>query len=131
VEWGFAPDGGRGAAAGAAGFPAVNVSETADAIVIEAELPGVIAADLDVSVAGDELVIRGRRPSREEPAETTAGERPNWLRRERGTGDFERRIELPVGVDPAKVEAKLSDGVLMLSCTKAAECQPHKIEIRS
>jgi HSP20 family molecular chaperone IbpA len=36
-----------------------------------------------------------------------------------------------VGVDPAKVEAKLSDGVLMLSCTKAAECQPHKIEIRS
>jgi HSP20 family protein len=131
VVGGFAPDGGRGAAAGAAGFPAVNVSETADAIVIEAELPGVIAADLDVSVAGDELVIRGRRPSREEPAETTAGERPNWLRRERGTGDFERRIELPVGVDPAKVEAKLSDGVLMLSCTKAAECQPHKIEIRS
>ncbi len=131
VEWGLAPDGGRAVPAAAAGFPAVNVSETAEAIVVEAELPGVIAADLDVSVAGDELVIKGRRSSRQEPAETTSGERPSWLRRERGTGDFERRIELPVAVDPAKVEAKLCDGVLTLSCPKSAECQPHKIEIRS
>ena len=131
VEWGLASDGGRGVHAGPAGFPAINVSETPEAIVVEAELPGVIAADLDVAVAGAELVIKGRRPSREEPAETTSGERPAWLRRERGTGDFERRIELPVAVDPAKVEARLTDGVLTLSCTKAAECQPHKIEVRS
>lgn len=135
MEWAYPGsaypgDGGRAVPA-AAGFPAVNVSETPEAIVVEAELPGVIAADLDVSVAGDELVIKGRRPSREEPAETTAGERPTWLRRERGTGSFERRIELPVAVDPARVEAKLCDGVLTLSCMKAAECQPHKIEIRS
>lgn len=131
MNWSSAADGGRPMPAAAAGFPAVNMGETPEAILVEAELPGVNAADLDVSVAGDELVIKGRRHSVEEPAETTAGERPTWLRRERGTGDFERRIELPVAVDPTQVEAKLCEGVLTLSCRKAAECQPHKIEIRS
>ncbi len=131
LDWAYTPDGGRPLPAGAAGFPAVNMGETPEAIFVEMELPGVNAADLDVSVAGDELVIKGRRHSLEEPAETTAGERATWLRRERGTGDFERRIELPVAGDPAQVEAKLCDGVLTLSCRKAAECQPHKIAIRS
>lgn len=125
-------------------FPAVNISETADAIVIEAELPGLKASDLDVSVAGDELVLKGSRPEPEAPlTEAPAGPQPEaakpnghssqsgWLRRERGTGAFERRIELPVAIDPQKVEARLADGVLTLRCLKAAECQPHKIVVRS
>lgn len=108
-------------------FPAVNVQETDEAIVVEAELPGVNPADLDVSAVGDELVIKGSRPSTGEPEKEETG----WLRRERGVGGFERRIDLPVAIDPSKVEATLVDGVLTLRCTKAAECQPHKIEIRS
>ncbi len=109
--------------------PAVNVSETDDAVVIEAELPGLAATDLDVSVSGDEFVLKGTRPG-----ETGGnGEKPaaTWHRRERGCGSFERRLTLPVPVDAARVEARLADGVLTVTCPKAAECQPHKVAVRS
>ena len=141
-------------------FPAVNVSESEDCITIEAELPGLDANDVDIAVSGEELVLKGARPEPHQPtepatAETGAsdgqgtsrqgtsgqamsgqgnGERHKavtWHRRERGTGSFERRITLPVAVDASRVEAKLSDGVLTITCPKAAERQPHKVKVRA
>jgi len=123
--WGVRPEG---------VFPAVNVRETADAVTVEAELPGLDAADVEISVTGDELLLRGSRP---EPAEAHAngepaeGEKVVWHRRERGTGSFERRIPLPVAVDCGRVEARLVDGVLLVTCPKAAEAKPHRVEVRS
>ena len=124
-------------------FPAVNMRDRDEAVVIEAELPGLDVGDIDIAVTADEVVFKGRRP---EPA---VGRRPEatgqveddaatkddaptvtWLRRERGTGAFERRLSLPVAVDVSQVEARLSDGVLTVICPKAPESQPHKVTVR-
>jgi HSP20 family protein len=115
-------------------FPAVNVSESDDSITIEAELPGLDAGDVDISVAGEELVLKGARPEPQAEAATGNGERKQavtWHRRERGTGSFERRLTLPVAVDSGRVEAKLVDGVLTVTCPKAPERQPHKVAVRA
>jgi len=134
-------------------FPAVNLRETFDAFTVEAELPGISVSDVDISVAGDSLVLKGSRPgadaTTEAPTEATSGvtsgvtsgdsgatgERPVgekvvWLLQERGTGAFERRITLPVAVDSQWVEARLVDGVLTVVCPKLAACQPRKVEVR-
>ncbi|MFM1902255.1 MAG: molecular chaperone Hsp20 [Planctomycetota bacterium] len=121
-------------------FPAVNVRESGEAITVEAELPGLDAGDVEISVTGEELVLKGSRPAVEH---SPAGDRPDangqtqpeakltWHRRERGTGAFERRIPLPVTVDAAGVEARLVNGVLTVTCPKAPEAQPRRIEVRS
>jgi HSP20 family protein len=130
-------------------FPAVNLRETFDAFTVEAELPGISVSDVDISVAGDSLVLKGSRPgadaTTEAPTGATSGatsgdsgatgERPVgekvvWLLQERGTGAFERRITLPVAVDSQRVEARLVDGVLTVVCPKLAACQPRKVEVR-
>ena len=122
----------------AAVFPAVNVSESDDCVTVEAELPGLDAGDIDIAVMGDELVLKGSRPDAAAPAGTGSsagnGDRKpavTWHRRERGTGGFERRVQLPVSVDPQRVQARLVDGVLTVTCPKAPECQPHKVEVRA
>ena len=127
-------------------FPAVNVRETDDALVVEAELPGLDASAVDVSVSGDELVLTGSRPGGQPadggecnggscdtgaPPRDAEGRKVVWHLRERGTGSFERRIPLPVPVDAGRVEARLVDGVLSVTCPKLAECQPRKVQVRS
>jgi HSP20 family protein len=116
----------------AAATPAVNVSESDDAVTVEAELPGLAAADVDIAVSGDELVLKGARTTAA-GGQAGDGEQAGvaWHRRERGTGAFERRIRLPVAVDASRVEARLVDGVLTVTCPKAPECQPHKVTVRS
>ncbi len=121
-------------------FPAVNVRESGEAITVEAELPGLDAGDVEISVTGEDLVLKGSRPTGE-PSES--GDRPagngqtqpeakvTWHRRERGSGAFERRITLPVAVDASGVEARLVDGVLTVTCPKAPEAQPRRVEVRS
>lgn len=126
----------------AVNFPAVNIAETDDSLTIEAELPGLDVGDVEISVTGDELVLKGSRPERTgtQPAAGEGGangERQagvptlTWHRRERGSGGFERRITLPVAVDASRVEARLVDGVLTVTCPKAAESQPHRVPVRS
>jgi len=116
-------------------FPAVNVHEDAAAVTVEAELPGLDAADVEITVADDALVLKGSRPDPHPAAqgegETTETQRVTWHRRERGTGAFERRISLPTGIDATRVEARLVDGVLTITCPKAAECRPRKVEVRT
>ena len=126
-------------------FPAVNLRETDAAFTLEAELPGIGVSDVDISVAGDCLVLKGSRPGAdatteasneangatgEQPTAAPTGEKVVWLLRERGTGAFERRITLPDSVDSQRVEARLVDGVLTVVCPKLAACQPRKVEVR-
>ena len=114
-------------------FPAVNVLETDEAVTLEAELPGLDASGIDISVSGDELVLKGSRPHCEAGPTTGDGEsqeRVTWHRRERGSGAFERRIGLPVAVDSERVEARLVDGILTVSCPKSPQCQPRKVPVR-
>jgi HSP20 family protein len=119
-------------------FPAVNIFETDEAILVEAELPGLEAADLEITAIDDELTLTGRRVETIEPAATAdttseaVDEQPKkitWHRRERGVGNFERRLSLPTAVDPEGVEARLLGGVLTVTCPKAAACRPHKVAV--
>ena len=114
-------------------FPAVNMRDRDDAIVIEAELPGLDVGDIDINVTADEVVLKGTRPEAAgQPGDGEAAEANiSWLRRERGTGAFERRLSLPVAVDASRVEAQLVDGVLTVTCPKAPESQPHKVTVRT
>jgi HSP20 family protein len=104
------------------GFPALNVWEEGDALVAEAEVPGVKSDDLEISVVGADLTIRGRR-------ESESGEQTTYYHRERGTGEFNRVIRLPVEIDADKVEATLVDGVLALKLPKAESAKPKKIKV--
>jgi len=106
-------------------FPATNLYETQEAYVLTAELPGVGSDDIDVSLKGTTVTIRGERKVDRGDGET------NIHRLERQSGSFRRAFELPVAIDPDKVEAIHKNGVLMLRLPKAAEHQPRQISVRS
>ena len=105
-------------------FPAVNLWELDNELVAEAELPGVKSYDVEITVVGSELTIKGKRP-----AENDAGIKV--LRRERATGEFSRVIHLPVEVDPTKVDASMVEGVLRIHLPKSDSVRPHKVPVRT
>ena len=105
-------------------FPALNVWENEDNLFVEAELPGFTMNDVELTVIGDELSIKGERKAG--PAE----EQATFHRRERGIGPFSRFITLPVDVDADRVEAVLRDGVLTITLPKAAEAKPRRIQVK-
>ena len=104
-------------------FPAINVWDEGDALVAEAELPGLKSEDIDVSVVGNELTIKGER----KPL-TEAG--VSYHRHERGTGSFTRVLRLPVEVNAENVQATLRDGVLNVRMPKAEVAKPRKISVQ-
>lgn len=107
-------------------MPSVDVLKQGDDLVVRAELPGVKADDIEVSVTDDVLTIRGQR--KEERTE----EEGNYLRKESSYGSFERQIMLPQGIDTTKIDAQYKDGVLTVSVPQAAkqvEPQTKKIPI--
>jgi len=111
-------------AATARAFPAVNVWEHGDELYAEAEVPGLKSEDIEVSVMGNELTIKGRRGDGNQ-------EGTSYHRRERGVGEFTRVLRLPVEVDSDKVQAALRDGVLTMTLPKTAAAKPRKIEVSS
>jgi HSP20 family protein len=103
--------------------PLVDLEESEDAYVLQAELPGVRREDVTVELVGNELAISG---------EVKEPERKGTVRRRaRRTGRFDYRIGLPSHVDATKVEAKLTDGVLEVRAPKAERELRHRIEIKS
>lgn len=105
------------------GTPAINGWEEGESLVIEAEVPGLSLEQVNVTVQGDELTIKGERP-----APTSE---PNWLRRERWHGSFERTLTLPFPVDADHVEASLNGGILTIRLPKAASARARKVEVRA
>ncbi|MCF6187742.1 MAG: Hsp20/alpha crystallin family protein [Desulfobulbaceae bacterium] len=104
-------------------YPPLNMYENADSLIIKAELPGVQAEDLDISVEGDTLTLLGKRKAHQEEEQTS------YHRREIEAGNFSRAIALPTKVDLDKITAKLVDGVLTITLTKADEVKPRQISI--
>jgi len=104
-------------------FPALNVSEDRDNLYVRAELPGVSAKDLDISVQDDNLVIKGERRIAAESKGVS------YHRREREAGTFQRIISLPTRVDGGKVTAVCKNGVLTVTLPKAAEAKPRQIAV--
>lgn len=115
------PGGGYGAN-GPVALP-LDVSETEDEFVVKASLPGVKPEDVQITVQGDTLTIRGE--SRAEEVAKGA----NWRLRERRFGSFQRSLTLsaPVGADRA--EAHYEHGVLTLTLPKSEEAKPRQIKI--
>ncbi len=106
-------------------FPAVNVWSNEDGVVVTAELPEVDPQDLEISVIGDTLTLRGAR----KPVELKEGE--TCHRRERLHGQFARTLQLPFRVESAGVEAKMSRGVLSIRLPRAEADKPRKINIHT
>jgi HSP20 family protein len=109
---------------GMAWAPAVEIYEKENNFVVKADLPGVKKEDVDVSVIGDTLTIKGERKASKEVKDE------DYYRCETHYGSFSRSITLPAAVDPRKVEASYQDGILEIQVPKAKEAMPAKVEIK-
>jgi HSP20 family protein len=110
---------------GYAAFPAVNVWEEDDALFVEAELPGLNLADLEIFVTGhNQLTIKGER-------KVVVPDKSRLHRQERGMGNFVRTLSLPFPVDENKVDARLENGVLMIHLPKHEAARPRKITVKA
>jgi HSP20 family protein len=105
--------------------PALDVKETKDAYIVQADLPGVDKQDIKVSVEEGVLTLSGSRKAehQEENADKT------WRRVERRWGAFERSLRLGRGVDPSKVAAEYKDGVLSITVPKSESALPRVVEV--
>ncbi len=103
--------------------PLVDVEETDDAYIVEADLPGAKPGDVDVELVGRELTISGEIKERE---------RKGVLRRRtRRSGRFDYRVALPDQVASDRIEATLADGVLTVRVPKTEQAQRRKIEVKA
>ena len=103
--------------------PLVDVEETDDAWLVEAELPGVKQDDINVEVSDSEVAISGELKERE---------RKGILRRRtRRTGQFDYRVTLPGQADAEQIEASLKEGVLTVRIPKPERARRRRIEIKS
>ena len=99
-------------------MPAVDMSETAKEIIVNAEVPGIDANNIDITIKGE------RKQDQEEKGE-------NYHRIERRYGSFSRSLELPADVNGDKVTATYKDGVLKVNLPKAKEQSVKKIEVKA
>jgi HSP20 family protein len=102
------------------GQPMINLWETEEALMAEAELPGVQQDQIDISVVGNDLTLKVERPELEKEGVT-------FHRRERPSGSFVRVVQLPAD----RVEAELRNGVLTLTLPKAESARPRKISVKT
>ncbi|HUK57642.1 MAG TPA: Hsp20/alpha crystallin family protein [Stellaceae bacterium] len=107
--------------------PAVDVTEDDKAYKIAAELPGLEEKNIEVTLTGDVLTLKGEK--RQEKEEKNK----NWYVSERAYGSFQRAFELPDGIDRDKIAAEFSKGVLTVTLPKSAEVQKQqkKIDIKA
>jgi HSP20 family protein len=101
--------------------PRVNITETKEGYLLEAEMPGVGKEGLDVLLEGHELTLVGKREAEPEAAQL--------LYRESQNRDFRRVFALDPTIDVTKIDAKMEDGVLKLHLPKAESVKPRKIKV--
>ena len=101
--------------------PEVNIFETKEGYVLEAEMPGVNKEGLEITLEGNEITIVGHRKN-----EVVSG---NPLFRERTLADYRRVFELDPAIDTAKISAKMEQGVLNLTLPKSERVKPRKITV--
>jgi HSP20 family protein len=104
--------------------PAINILEREDAIVIQADLPGLKAEDVEVTVEEGILSIRGERKLEE------VNEGETYHRVERLYGSFERTFTLPNSVDTSKIDARFKNGEMLLTLPKREESKPRSVKIK-
>jgi HSP20 family protein len=113
--------------------PRVDLSETAKEVTLKVELPGVDEKDIDVSLSGNQLTVKGEKRSEQE--EKTDGDGGRVFHRvERSFGAFQRVMTVPFDIEPDKVSAEFKNGVLTVTLPKpevaAEEPQARHIEVK-
>lgn len=101
--------------------PDVNIFETKDGYVLQAEIPGVTRAGLDISLENNELTIVGHR--------TPADVKAELLHRESSGADYRRVFELDPAIDTAKIDAKVEQGLLTIHLPKSERVKPRKVTV--
>lgn len=101
--------------------PRTDVQENEHGYVLQLDVPGIAKTDLNVQVENDTLTIKGDRK--------LAGTPEGYHRVERPFGSFSRTFLLPEFVNPAAIEAKLSDGVLNLFLPRREEAKPRQVQV--
>lgn len=107
--------------------PSVDVAEDEKAFKIIAEVPGLEQKDVEVSISGDMLILKGEKRQESEKEEK------EYHVSERAYGSFQRSFTLPETVDRNKIGAELAKGVLTITLPKTAEAQKpaQKIEVKA
>jgi len=105
--------------------PSVEMYEKGESFIVRAELPGVKKEDIDISMVGDTLTIKGERKP---PAEVKEEE---YQCCEVCYGSFSRSITMPAAVDADKIEANYENGILEIRVPKAKEAMPTKIQVKA
>lgn len=105
--------------------PALDVKDNDDTVEVRCDLPGVGKDDIDISVSGNVLTIKGEKSEEKEDNEST------YYRKESWSGSFRRSVQLPDTVDPDKADATMKDGVLVLTLPKKEEEKRKKISVQA
>lgn len=108
-------------------YPALNVWSNDEETVVTAELPGFDPKDIEISVEGSTLTLKGSRNSET----SNEGEGDKYFQKERWSGKFARSLKLPAQVDADKVEAEFNSGVLSVRLPKAEAFKPKKIAVKA
>jgi len=116
--------GGLGRIVGTGVFPPLNVSEDKDRYYVRAELPGVDAKDLELTITGRNLAIAGERK------QETLSKEVRYHRRERNGGKFSRVLALPDNVSGENIAASTKNGILTISVPKAEVAKTRKIAVK-
>jgi HSP20 family protein len=114
----------RGVRAEGAFYPAVDVYETKDSVVVEVEVPGMKKDDIKITIEDDVLRIHGEKKVEREEKDR------NYYVVERSYGTFERTFRLPDYVDPEKIKAKFDKGVLTITIPKKEEEKKKVIDVK-
>lgn len=104
--------------------PGIDVIEGTDEFTVYCDLPGVSSDDLDVSIANNVLTIKGEKKRPDADEKTKVFRCETWI------GGFQRTLSLPSTVDPAKIEADLTDGVLVVHLPKREEVKPRHVDVK-
>jgi HSP20 family protein len=105
--------------------PALDISETKDTVVVKAEVPGMAPQDIQLSLSGEVLTLKGEKKQEKEEKDE------HHYRTERSYGAFARAIRLPAAVDAAKVTATFKNGLLTVTLPKAPAAKGAAIPIKA
>lgn len=106
-------------------FPAVDMYQTENDIVVKATVPGIKPEEIQVSVTGDVLTLRGEIKRDEEV------KNESYHIRERSHGSFSRSISLPTSIEADKAKAEFENGVLTLTLPKVEEVRSRTINVKA
>jgi HSP20 family protein len=104
--------------------PALDMSESDNAVEVRMDVPGITAKDIDIQISGNLLTVTGERKEEKEEKGKT------FHRVERSYGSFSRSVTLPCSVAESEVAAEYHDGVLTIKLPKAEESKAHKIKVK-